>query len=244
MAAASFEVSGLLLHHYLGHDPFVSLGGAWAEVANTPLSYFKTTTYEGGTRVPLIIAGPGIAKRGVDTEQLLHATDLLPTLLDFLGVERPSKRDGRPLASLYGRSWKPWLCEQSDAPVRGPFDALAFEMLECRAVIKGDWKLLYAAPPYGENDWQLYHLREDPQELRNLAEAEPHKCAELRAEWEAYAASVGYIEAGKVKQLEGMSPEDFFRYSGLDEAEAIGDGWFTPAMHMRERGTRPALDQD
>lgn len=36
---------------------FVSIGDAWAEVAGTPLSYFKTTTYEGGTQTPLIVAG-------------------------------------------------------------------------------------------------------------------------------------------------------------------------------------------
>ena len=70
---------------------FVSIGGAWAEVANTPLSYFKTTTYEGGTQVPLIVAGPGVARRGIDTSQMLHATDVLPTILDFVGAERPGR---------------------------------------------------------------------------------------------------------------------------------------------------------
>ncbi len=194
---------------------FVSIGGAWAEVANTPLSYFKTTTYEGGTQVPLIVAGPGIAKRGIDTSQLLHATDLLPTILDFAGVARPDERDGTPLEPLYGRSWKPYLTGQSVAPVRGPFDAIGFEMMECRAIIKGDWKLLFMAPPYGENDWHLFNLREDPREMDNVAADQPGKFAELKAEWEAYAAAVGYIEAGEVKQLEGMSPEEFFKFSGL-----------------------------
>ena len=76
---------------------FVSIGGAWAEVANTPLSYFKTTTYEGGTQVPLILAGPGIGKRGIDTSQLLHATDILPTVLDFIGAGLPAEREGQSL---------------------------------------------------------------------------------------------------------------------------------------------------
>src|SRR5690606_4551730 len=68
---------------------FVSIGGAWAEVANTPLSYFKTTTYEGGIQVPLIISGPAVAKRGIDTSQRLHVTDVFPTILDFAGCDRP-----------------------------------------------------------------------------------------------------------------------------------------------------------
>jgi arylsulfatase A-like enzyme len=195
---------------------FVSIGGAWAEVANTPLSYFKTTTYEGGTMVPLIIAGPGVEKRGIDTSQLLHATDLFPTLLDFIGTERPENRDGLPLEPLYGKSWKPYLTGESSDSVRGPSEALGFEMMECRAVIKGDWKLIFMAPPYGENDWHLYNLREDPREMNNLAEGEPAIFAEMKGEWKAYAESVGYIEAGEIKQLARMSPEEFFKYVGLD----------------------------
>ncbi|WP_324749814.1 arylsulfatase [Sphingomonas sp. LY54] len=194
---------------------FVSIGGAWAEVANTPFSYFKTTTYEGGTQVPLIVAGPGIVKRGIDTSQLLHATDVLPTILDFIGIERPDERQGQALAPIYGKSWKPYLSGESLAPVRGPLDALGFEMVECRAIIKGDWKLIFMAPPYGENDWHLFNLRDDPREMTNLASAEPEKFDELRSEWDAYAAAVGYIEAGEIKQLEGMSADEFFRYTGL-----------------------------
>ena len=194
---------------------FVSIGGAWAEVANTPLSYFKTTTYEGGTQVPLIVAGPGVAKRGIDTSQLLHATDVLPTLLDFIDARRPDERSGQELAPLYGRSWKPYLTGESSAPIRGRFDAVGFEMIECRAVIKGDWKLIFMAPPYGENEWHLFNLRDDPREMTNLAAQQPRKFAELKAEWEAYAAAVGYIEAGEVKQLEGMSPQEFFQFNGI-----------------------------
>ncbi len=194
---------------------FVSIGGAWAEVANTPLSYFKTTTYEGGTQVPLIVTGPGVVKRGVDVTQRLHVTDILPTILDFVGITRPEERDGAPLAPLYGRSWKPYLTGATGMPVRGSFDVIGFEMIECRAVIKGEWKLIFLAPPYGENEWHLYNLNEDPSELVNRAGAQPGKLAELKAEWDAYAAAVGYIEAGDVKQLAGMPAEEFFRYSGL-----------------------------
>ena len=85
-------------------------------------------------------------------------------------------------------------------------------MMECRAVRKGDWKLIFFAPPYGENDWHLFNLREDPREMDNLADAKPDKCNELRAEWDAYAKAVSYIEAGPRKQLEVMTPEQFFSF--------------------------------
>jgi arylsulfatase len=47
-------------------------------------------------------------------------------------------------------------------PVRGHYDAVGFEMIEWKAVIKGQWKILFLAPPYGENEWHLYNLGDDP----------------------------------------------------------------------------------
>lgn len=204
---------------------FISIGGAWAEACNTPLSYFKLTTAEGGVQVPLIVSGPGVKRRGVVTDQCLHVTDVLPTLLDYAGVERPEQRNGHQLAPLYGRSWRAFLEEISRQHIRGHYDALGFEMIECKAVIKGGWKILFMAPPYGDNTWHLYNLRDDPQELTNVAAEHPGKFAEMLAEWEAYSRAVGYIEASGDKILAHMSPEDFFSRYGLQPAESplLGD---------------------
>lgn len=193
---------------------FISIGGAWAEACNTPLSYFKLTTAEGGVQVPLIISGPGVKRRGIVTDQLLHVTDVLPTILDYAGVHRPERRNGHLLAPLYGRSWRAFLEQTSSQPIRGHYDAIGFEMIECKAVIKGNWKILFMAPPYGENEWHLYNLSEDPQELTNVATQNPDKLAEMLAEWEAYSKAVGYIEASGVKVLTQMTPEEFFSRYG------------------------------
>jgi arylsulfatase len=193
---------------------FISIGSAWAEVCNTPLSYFKLTTSEGGVQVPLIVSGPGVNRRGIVTDQLLHATDVLPTLLDFAGIERPAAFRGRPLAPLYGRSWRAYLEGESLQPVRGAYDALGFEMIECKAVIKGGWKLLYMAPPYGNNEWFLFDLCNDPTEKNNVATEFPTKIEEMLAEWTAYSRSVGYIESKGPAALEQMSAEEFFARYG------------------------------
>jgi arylsulfatase len=190
---------------------FVSIGGAWAEVANTPLSYFKTTAYEGGTQVPLIVAGAGVKRRGIATDQLLHVTDVLPTLLDITRATRPDTYRGKKLEPLYGTSWHDWL-GGSDQPIRSEEDAIGFEMMECRAVIKGGWKLVFIAPPYGDNDWALYNLKDDPREMNDVAQQQPDKVAELKADWANYAQSVGYIKAGNKRQLAIMTPEQFFTF--------------------------------
>lgn len=215
---------------------FCSIGGAWAEACNTPLSYFKFATAEGGVQVPLIISGPGIKPRGIVHDQKLHGTDVLPTLLDFAGVERPKTRNGWELAPLYGRSWKPYLEGTTENPIRGPFDTIGVEMIECRALIKGDWKLLYLAPPYGNSVWELYNLVDDPQELTDLSKKHPDKYAELRDDWDAYAKSVGYIKADGDGVFNHMTPAEYFQNYGLAaerrRVEAENKDGATPPIPM------------
>lgn len=197
---------------------FVSIGGAWAEVADTPLSYFKTTTYEGGTQTPLIVAGGPVTREGVVTDELLHVADILPTMLDLAGVRRPTEVDGRPVPPLYGRSLAPMLTGHTLQPVRGGLDALCFEMLECRSVLCGDWKLLWMAPPYGEGDsWRLFNLAEDPRELVDLADRYPGKVAQLEAQWRAYAEYVGYIESDGTSAAAELGIDRFYEFRLADD---------------------------
>ena len=202
------------LDNYGRIGSFISVGGAWAEVSNTPLSYFKTTTYEGGIQTPLIVAGGPVEKRGIVTDQMLHVADIVPTMLELAGLERPTERNGEAVPELYGRSLAPMLTGASDGPVRGEDDALCFEMIECRSVLKGNWKSVLMVPPYGTGErWELYNLGDDPREKHDLAEQMPEKVAEMQAAWDEYAERVGYIEGNGVSavgELGGV--ERFFEY--------------------------------
>lgn len=198
------------LENYGRINSFISIGGAWAEVANTPLSYFKLTTYEGGTQTPLIVSGKRMHKRGIITDQLLHVTDLLPTILDYANVAFPQNNNLKP---HYGTSLKPFLQEETKQPVRNEFEVLGFEIAECKAVIKGDWKLIFMPPPYGEGDtWHLYNLKEDQDEENDLAAQFPAKVKELHADWEAYALSVGYIQSNGESAVKKLGFEEFYRF--------------------------------
>eukprot|EP01060_Flectonema_neradi_P037645 TRINITY_DN763_c0_g2_i1.p1 TRINITY_DN763_c0_g2~~TRINITY_DN763_c0_g2_i1.p1 ORF type:complete len:532 (+),score=69.66 TRINITY_DN763_c0_g2_i1:45-1640(+) len=74
----------------------------------------KEHPYETDIRIPLIVRGPGIPK-GVVMKDLLGSSDIMPTLLDFAGIPKPEKVDGRSFAGLlFGSSYKPrgkWLIE-------------------------------------------------------------------------------------------------------------------------------------
>jgi N-sulfoglucosamine sulfohydrolase len=59
----------------------------------------KATAYDDGTHVPLIVSGPGI-ERGIESEQLVSHVDVMPTILDYLGVGIPETVQGRTLRPL------------------------------------------------------------------------------------------------------------------------------------------------
>ena len=74
-----------------GHYPW-----GWALAGNTPFRRWKRYTFEGGVRDPFIVAWPaGIADPGGLRHQYAHAVDVLPTVLDLLGVDAARGAEGR-----------------------------------------------------------------------------------------------------------------------------------------------------
>ncbi len=193
-------------------DSYVSLGQSWAEICDTPYSLFKYTTKEGGICTPLIVAGGGAKGGTIDTHSMLHATDLLPTILDYTGASRPTHRNGVELLPLYGKSMAKLLNDPAHTH-RGEQDLLCFEMIENKAVIRGDWKAVLLIPPYGDGkSWALYNMKSDLIECVDQAAQYPELVAELVAEWEAYAKRVGYIEANGEEMVDVVGYKRFYSY--------------------------------
>ncbi|MBP79610.1 MAG: arylsulfatase, partial [Deltaproteobacteria bacterium] len=66
---------------------WVGIGPGNVTVANSPLLYYKFHANEGGLRVPLVMSGPGIARRGELTDEFTFVTDLAPTILGLTGID-------------------------------------------------------------------------------------------------------------------------------------------------------------
>jgi arylsulfatase len=165
---------------------FIQYGPGWAQVSAGPLRLFKGFTAEGGIRVPMIIAGPGVRGSGRLSAALIHVMDVPATILDAAGITYPETVDGQPVAPLQGKSIVPLLSGASDL-VRTPDDWLGWELFGNRAIRRGDWKLLWLCEPQGAGHWQLYNLAADPGETVDLAQDQPALTKELIALWEAYA---------------------------------------------------------
>jgi arylsulfatase len=199
-------------------NSFVSQGGAWAEVSNTPFTYFKTTTGEGGIHAPLIISGPGIENNKSQGITGMHVCDIFPTVLEFAGVSRPDTYKGNEMAPLYGKSAMQFLAGKEEIVRNTLNDPLHFEMLECKAIIKGSWKAIMLQPPYVDKpEWLLFNLSTDPLEKQNQASQEPDKLQELVQEWNEYAKKVGYIEAEGKMLINNIGPEAFYKYEILSD---------------------------
>ena len=75
----------------------------WATAFSTPFKMFKRYTYQGGVADPLVISWPkGIAARGETRTQYHHAVDIVPTILECIGLELPEQVQGYAQSALPG----------------------------------------------------------------------------------------------------------------------------------------------
>jgi arylsulfatase len=114
-------------------------------------------------------------------------TDVLPTLLDLLGLELPIERAGTPVAALAGTSFAGTL-RDPQAPTGHREQHV--EMSGHRGFYRDGWEVVTRhrpLTPIDDSEWELYDLRADRTEARDLAAQEPRRVAELAAAWDAAA---------------------------------------------------------
>jgi arylsulfatase len=168
-------------------------GIGFASGSGGPLDKFKMTVSEGGIRVPLLIAGPGIQKDH-QSDAFTYVWDILPTILDMARVEYPAEFNGRKVEAPRGRSIVR-LLDGSSEVIYADDEFVGGEMGGGKWMRQGDFKAAMVPKPYGTGTWQLFDVTEDPGEANDLSQAMPEKLETLKAAWDRYAADVGVIPA-------------------------------------------------
>jgi arylsulfatase A-like enzyme len=139
-------------------------------------------------RVPLLIAGPGIPA-GQRIREQVESIDIMPTLLDLIGLRPPAPVDGRSLAPLMADGTFDGTLAFSENYWR-VFDTVNERWISTDAVMirTDDWKLIRRAPDnhYAPGMHRLFNLENDPHERHDLFEAQPEKAAPLAATLDAW----------------------------------------------------------
>ena len=171
-----------------GHDPhaqcgtgasFVSLGPGWSSLANTPFRRHKTWVHEGGIATPCLVRWPtGIAARGQNRSTPAHVVDLAPTILQLAGSVLPQRFADLDVPPAPGRSLVPAFT--ADVVIERP--SLWWQHEGNRALRVGDHKIVAAGK---DAAWELYDLRSDRSETRDLATEQPERVRTLAAQWQA-----------------------------------------------------------
>lgn len=76
--------------------------------------------------------------------------------------------------------------EKSRQTVRSRSDWLGWELFSNRAIRQDNWKLLWICKPAGPGEWQLFGIKTDPAELKDLSAAHPKVKARLLGLWDEY----------------------------------------------------------
>jgi arylsulfatase A-like enzyme len=189
---------------------------AGENVHNAGMRGKKGSAYEGGHRVPFFLRWPaGGLTNPRDIGALAAHVDVLPTLLDLVGLEPPAR------IALHGRSLRPLLEDSAvDWPARTLVtDSQRLENLvkyRQAAVMTDGWRLVYPGPGNEPDAAELYDLRRDPGQSTDVAAQNPGIVARLKADYEAWWLATSKRADEYTRIVVGNSAENPVRLTSHD----------------------------
>ncbi|MFC9556581.1 arylsulfatase [Rhodococcus sp. NPDC056960] len=167
----------------------------WAMAFNTPFKMWKRYEFNGGTADPCIISWPaGTTARNEIRDQYHHAIDLVPTILDIVGIDAPETIKGHVQTPFDGVSMRSSIDDKSAPSER---KSQFYSMLGSRSIWHEGWKAVTTHPTiagwghFNDDEWELYHTDVDRAEVNNLAAEHPDKLREMVNIWFAEAGANG-----------------------------------------------------
>jgi arylsulfatase A-like enzyme len=192
-----------------------------SHTVNMPLRRGKFIFMEGGIRVPMLAAGPGIPANS-HSDALVWGCDLWPTIHELAGVKNPLPKD------LDGGSLQPLFKTGGEGGVKrsGMPEGLIFHCPAGKnwsgtrrqtAIRSGDYKLMKNY--YNDCEVLLFNVKDDPYEWHDLSEKLPEKRDELLKKMEGYLERVNAVDAR-------MTPEEIADMQNAKQlATERKDGW-------------------
>lgn len=162
----------------------------WAHAMDTPFQWTKqVASHFGGTRNGIAISWPaGIKAQGELRPQFSHVIDIVPTILEAVGIQAPLMLNGTTQRPFDGVSMV-YTFENAKAPTR--HNTQYFEIVANRGLyhdgwmasttpLRPPWVVTGAEPGPDDFPWELYNVVEDFSQSKNLAKENPKKLQELQ----------------------------------------------------------------
>lgn len=141
--------------------------------SNLPLRGKKGDVYEGGTRVPTLVRWHGRTSAGTVCDTPLHISDWMPTFCTLAGYQ--------PMSDLKWDGMDVWNSINGSRPLAERAIYSAAPNFQARVLRFGEWKLITGNDPKQVEQYELFHIAQDPSESHDLASSRPDKTAELQA---------------------------------------------------------------
>jgi arylsulfatase A-like enzyme len=176
--------------------------------SNSPLRGGKATVYEGGTRVPCIIAWPKQTEAGSRSAALIQTTDFYPTFLSLLQLKPNPKQvfDGIDISPAFASKPLPRKALFTYFPHSPPI--VPDHLPPAITVTSENWKLIriFHHGDQGAHAYQLYDLKNDLGERRNLAEKQPERVKALDAMIENFLVRTNTLRPKKNPRYDPAAP--------------------------------------
>ena len=174
------------------------------EMMNKPFFGCKALMWEGGTKTHCIAHWPKVIPPGTITDSIGWVGDLLPTCLDIAGGTYPSEFRGTKIGPLDGRSILPVLKGEK---MEAPEYLFSNDKGQQAVVYQGRWKLLIEPGWYVLTskkpgaEYELYDLKNDPAETKNLTKQNPERVEKLAAACEAWQERCGIVDYAEILKI-------------------------------------------
>ncbi|MBP3774926.1 MAG: arylsulfatase [Bacteroidaceae bacterium] len=242
---------GLKNYDRLGDEttwPFYPAG--WAEACSTPFRYYKAwADYEGGTHNGLVFFYPkAVREKGAVRTQYTHVIDILPTTVELTRSTVPEHINGYRQNPIEGISFA-YAVESPNDNVADRKTLQYYELDGSYALYKDGWKVQFPNGNLNHRVLQdtvphLYNLREDFNEMNDLAQKYPEKVKELLDLWdkEAWKYNVYPLKKGKYHKLKRTHYEILLgtrSYGEYPYCDGTYGKPFTMTVHIEDTPAHP-----
>ncbi len=178
------------------------------------------SVYGDQTNVPLLLYWPGTLPGGVVVNETVSSLDIMPTALALSRLHAPDEIQGQSLLPLIAAAQKGeataegWRVE----PAVSENVTVGDDKLRATALLDGDWRLIdNTFIPKGQErpEYELFNYRQDPLNLKNVADDHPDIVERLKVELADWRESVKKSQLSRDTSTEGMSPQEIERLKSL-----------------------------